>query len=552
VPARTPLFRNVERALRLARAAETSGVPAGELVELERARRGPSPRLSLSFSRRRLLGTAAAAAAGYAFGCRSAPRPSAPEAKEEVVIVGAGIAGLTAAYRLHQTGVRVRVLEAQRRVGGRMWSLRDHFADGQVVELGGELIDTDHTHLRGLCDELEIPLDDLSEDDPALARDVWFFAGARRSDAEVVEAFRPFARRIQADLATLGGDGSVTYSEPNGGQRLDRTPLSAWLAAVDAEGWARDLLTVAYTTEYGLETDRQSTLNLLMLISPEPEPFSVFGASDERFHVRGGNDLVPTALAERLGDAVETGVRLEAVRERPDGSFTCTLRRGEATAEIEAPHLLLAIPFTLLRQVRLDVELPPAKKLAIDTLGYGTNAKLMIGFSERVWRTAHGSNGSLFTDLAPQTTWETSRRQPGSAGVLTNFTGGAHGVELGKGTAAEQAAAAVGDLDKVYPGLAAVRAGQAEARFHWPSFPFTLGSYASYLLGQWTTICGAEGERVRRLHFAGEHCSLAAQGFMEGGCETGEAAAAEILADLGMAPRLARGRLMPRRLAVGR
>ena len=220
MPARTPLFRTVERALRLARAAETSGVPAGELVE--RARRGSTPRLT----RRRLLGTAAAAAAGYAFGCRSARRPAEPQPGEEVVIVGAGIAGLTAAYRLHQAGVRVRVLEAQRRVGGRMWSLRDHFADRQVVELGGELIDTDHTHLRDLCDELEIPLDDLSDDDPALARDVWFFGGARRSEAEVVEAFRPFARRIQADLATLGGDGTVTTASPTAanGSTARRSP----------------------------------------------------------------------------------------------------------------------------------------------------------------------------------------------------------------------------------------------------------------------------------------------------------------------------------------
>jgi monoamine oxidase len=75
----------------------------------------------------------------------------------------------------------------------------------------------------------------------------------------------------------------------------------------------------------------------------------------------------------------------------------------------------------------------------------------------------------------------------------------------------------------------------AETRFHWPSHPWTRGSYASYLVGQWSTICGAEGERVRRLHFAGEHCSLEAQGFMEGGCETGEVAAREILADLGIA-----------------
>jgi monoamine oxidase len=311
--------------------------------------------------------------------------------------------------------------------------------------------------------------------------------------------------------------------------------IAEWLDREGVGGWFRTLLDVGYTTEYGLEIDRQSALNFLLMIDPNPDPFEIFGESDERFHVHAGNDAIPTALAERLGNAIETGMALEAVSERLDGSFRCSFRRGGASVEVDAAHLVLAIPFTLLREVRLDLELPPAKKQAIAELGYGTNAKLMVGFGERVWRQRHRSNGSVMADLAFQTTWETSRHQAGAAGVLTNFTGGDHGVALGQGTAAEQAAALVADLERVFPGVAAARAGMAEARFHWPSHPWTRGSYASYLVGQWTTICGAEGERVRRLHFAGEHCSLEAQGFMEGGCETGEAVAREILGDLGIA-----------------
>jgi monoamine oxidase len=158
----------------------------------------------------------------------------------------------------------------------------------------------------------------------------------------------------------------------------------------------------------------------------------------------------------------------------------------------------------------------------------------MVGFSERVWRTRHASNGSSFADLPYQATWETSRLQPGASGILTNFTGGTHGVELGRGTPAEQAALLVADLERVFPGIAAARAGMTEARFHWPSHEFTRGSYASYSPGQWTALRGAEGRAVGRLHFAGEHCSLDAQGFMEGACETGERAATEILAQLGV------------------
>jgi monoamine oxidase len=136
------------------------------------------------------------------------------------------------------------------------------------------------------------------------------------------------------------------------------------------------------------------------------------------------------------------------------------------------------------------------------------------------------------TDLRFQSSWETSRLQAGASGILTNFTGGNHGLELGQGTAGEQAALFVSDLERIFPGAAARRAGMKEARFHWPTYPFTKGSYAGYLPGQWTAFRGAEGESVGRLHFAGEHCSLEAQGFMEGGCETGEAAARAVLADL--------------------
>lgn len=531
--ARTPLFRSLERSLRIARLSLATGRPAAELVDELRARRTNPRPAPHPLSRRDFLRSTAVAAVGLGVtGCRL---PRAPVAAggaggaPEVLIVGAGIAGLTAGYRLSQQGVPVRILEAQERVGGRMFSLRGHFADGQVAELGGELIDTGHTRIRALAEELEIGLDDLHAGEEM--DEVWWFGGRRRGEAEVVEAFVPVAARLEADLATLA-EPWATYDQPNGAEALDRMTLRQWLAEAPCEAWFRTLLDVAYTGEYGLETDRQSALNLHFMIDPEPDPFRIFGDSDERFHVQGGNDRIPLELARRLEGSIDTGSRLEAVRQRPDGAFECSVRRGGRSHTVAAPHLVLALPFTLLREVELDVELPAVKRRAIAEIGYGTNAKLMVGFDARPWRTRHDANGGVVADLGFQSTWETSRKQAGDAGILTNFTGGEHGVELGRGTAAEQAAALVAGLETVFPGIGAARAGMAEARFHWPSHPFTRGSYACYLPGQWTGICGAEGERVGNLHFIGEHCSLEAQGFMEGGCETGERAARDVLATL--------------------
>jgi monoamine oxidase len=222
---------------------------------------------------------------------------------------------------------------------------------------------------------------------------------------------------------------------------------------------------------------------------------------------------------------------LESLRRDAAGTHVLAFRRGSASHEVRARRVVLALPFTTLRQVRLDLDLPPAKRRAIGELRYGTNAKLMIGFDERVWRTRHASSGSTYSDLAPQTTWETSRMQAGAAGILTNFTGGRHGLAIGEGTPKSQADLAAQQLDAIFPGLSSARAGAREARFHWPSHPWTLGSYACFTPGQWTTIRGAIGEPVGELHFAGEHCAFDNQGFMEGGCETGEWAARALLGE---------------------
>jgi monoamine oxidase len=518
---RTPLFRMLQRAAKIAQVSRHAPQPLDELLDLARERH-------VDIARRRLLQGAGAAL--VLAGCKTVPNPLQPKG-EEVAIVGAGVAGLTAAWRLRQQGVRVRVYEAQGRIGGRMFSLDNHFPDGQVVELGGELIDSSHLRLRALAAELGLPLDDLLDGDTG--RDTWFFDGRAIGEDEIVRAFVPVAAAIERDLAAAG-DGDYDYRDANPAFReLDSISVSQWFDRNGVDGWLRKLLDVAYTTEMGLECDEQSALNFLTFIGTGADAFKVFGESDERSHVRGGNDLVPKALAARMDDAIETGCALEAVRSDGEG-FALSFRKGAASREVRARQVILALPFTLLRKVRIAVDLPGAKRRSIAELGYGTNAKLMIGFDRRPWRD-HGANGASMSDLAFQTTWETSRKQPGSAGILTNFTGGRHGVELGNGSAAEQAVRAVADLERVFPGVAAARGGGREARMHWPTHPWAQGSYACFRPGQWSALRGAIGESVGGLHFAGEHCALETQGFMEGGCESGEIAAAAVATRLGLA-----------------
>lgn len=511
---RTPLFTTLRKSLAIARASLRNGVPSDELLESAREH---------VISRRRFLGTAAVVATGAALSCVSVPKRS----ESEVVIVGAGMAGLTAAWRLQQAGINPRIFEASNRVGGRMYSIRNFFADGQVAELGGELIDTNHEAIRNMAVEFGIELDDLRTYRPELSQELFWFDGRRLTEHEIVEAFTPVAAAIERDLATITGD-DVTYDAPNGAESLDRMTLAAWLDLNGVSGWFRRLLDVGYTTEYGLETDEQSALNLLFMIDTNPDPFVIFGDSDERFHTKGGNDRFISELQRRVDADVETNHGLESIRERADGSYALSFRTGGSSRVIGADHVVLALPFTMLREVEIDVELPPAQKKAIAELGYGTNAKLMIGFSERVW-TRHDSAGSVLCEMPFQLCWETSRLQNGTSGILTNFSGGTQGLRVGEGSPADQATKLVNDLDRIIPGVAAAHQGQPQTRFHWPSNPYTKGSYASYKPGQWTGIRGAEGLQTRSLHFAGEHTSLEFQGFMNGGCESGGRVAKEII-----------------------
>jgi monoamine oxidase len=449
-----------------------------------------------------------------------------------VLVVGAGLAGLVAARRLTRAGVQVTVVDAQPAPGGRVSTLDGFFPDRQHVELGGEFIDTRHTAIVALASELSLPVEDLARADAAGVQPVWYFGGALRSDEEVVEAFLPIAARVRASLAALGpgGPAAVTYRAAGGAvQELDRQSLAEWLDRAGAAGWARDLISVAFVTELGLDADRQSCLSFLATVDTHTPPFRPYGESDERWRIQGGNTQLVRALAEGLGGALQTGVALEALGTRADGALVASLRRGATSFTIAASCVVLALPFTLLRQVRLDVPLPPLKRKAIAELGYGTNGKLFLGFARRVWRDDHLSSGAAFTDGDVQCLWEASRLQPGKGGVLTDFLGGSRGVALAAAGLPASVHGASREIDRIFPGAAVARVGGRATSFHWATHPWARGSYSCYLPGQWTSLAGVEGEPAGSVFFAGEHCSPAFQGFMEGACRSGEAAAAAII-----------------------
>jgi monoamine oxidase len=520
--ARTPLMNFLLRSLRIARGAAFEQLPPSEYSELLREQ----------LSRRNFMRLAAGAAgAATLTACGDDPDTHG----RDVVIVGGGIAGLHCAYRLRKLGVAAQVYEAAKRTGGRIFTERQIFPEGQHCELGGELIDTGHRTMRDLAEELGIELLDYQQDDDSLAELIAHFSGRTLTMEEILQGLVPIQEKVAAALETMHDpEGLPTYMSPNGAEALDQLSIRAWLdqEGISASDPVRKLIEVAYTAEFGLETDVSNSLNLLTYISTDATRLELFGESDERFRAKTGNDTFTQRLAEGLAPSqLHLEHRLVQLAELSDGRYRLMFESPGGSREVKADHVVLALPFTLLREVDVRVELPDVKRRAIDELGYGTNSKLMVGFSTRPWRTRHGSDGSTLTDVGYMQTWETTRLQPGASGIITNFTGGQKGLAIGSGTPEQQAAEFLEGFSRLFPGVNAASNGKV-ARMHWPTYPLTKGGYSAYKVGQYTRLAGAEIERVRNLHFCGEHTSLEAQGFMEGAALTGAMAALELASDL--------------------
>jgi monoamine oxidase len=392
------------------------------------------------------------------------------------VIVGAGLAGLTAAHRLKQAGIAAEIHEASGRVGGRCSTIRGAFVDGQTAEHGGELIDQGHTAIRQLAGALGLKLDNLLQAEAKGTEPTYYFDGGRYTYAQATADIKAIWQKIHSDVSAASYPTLYNLSTPRGAE-LDQMSIVDWIEESVPGGMGSplgQLLDVAYTIEYALV----------------------------------------------------------AIRLRADGSYALTFDEGSATKTVTAERVILALPFSILRS-SVDISkagFSPRKRTAIKELGMGTNSKLHVQFKTRHWQSLR-CNGETFADTGYQNTWEVTRAQPGTAGILVDYTGGAVGASFGSGTAESRAEQFLGQIEPVLPGISRQWNGRATLDF-WAADPWTKGSYSYWKVGQYTKFAGSEREREGNCHFAGEHTSVDFQGYLNGAVETGERAAAEILDDL--------------------
>ncbi|WP_133512784.1 flavin monoamine oxidase family protein [Candidatus Thiosymbion oneisti] len=470
------------------------------------------------WTRRRFLQTAVAGTAVAGAGLPVLAGASAPK----IVVVGAGLAGLNAAWQLKKAGLHADVYEATGRTGGRVFTLENAVGPGLTSDLGGSFIDSIHTEMLTLVQELKVELLDYEDDEETLADTVNFFGGTKYTDEQKMEALQPFLPRI-------GEDYRKARSNPQEAGRLDRLPTSEYMTWIGMEGWIRDCMEVLFKMEMGLECEEQSALVFISQLAPDSEGNTMmFDLHDERYLVKGGSQRLPDALAAQLDGQIHVHHALEAVRPAGSGFVLNFSSSNGAPKEVKADIAVLTVPFSVLRHTDLRVELPPLKKQAIAELGYGTNAKIIAGFRARLWR-KQGYYGDVLTDLPFQSLWDSTPFQPGPAGALTFLFGGRAGFELIEGFNPNMAM--LNDLEPVFPGLSKAYNGR-HTLWNWPTWTFSRGSYSCYKPGQQTTLAHAAGRPVGNLYFAGEHCSTEFNGFMNGAAETGHRVADAIVASL--------------------
>ena len=490
--------------------------------------------------RRRLLKGAAGFGAAAALGLRpsagaAAGTPAGTGAR--VAVVGAGLAGLTAAYRLKQAGFDPVVFEGNTRLGGRCYTARDAFRGGQIAEHGGEFIDTDHYPIRQLAKDLGLTLYDVLAAQPPGAIPVYRFNGERYTLADATRDFGPLYQSLKGQSAAIGSGYNYRYSTA-AAKRFDAMTLRQWIAATVPGGLTSklgQLIDNAFTEENGADTDRQSALNAIGTLADDPrDGFDLYYTdSDQRFRVLGGNDQIPTLLGRALGAAVRTGTALTAVRQRGDGKVWLTLARDGAVTDAAFDRVVLALPFSVMRAA---VDLSGAgfsdlKRRSIETLGMGASVKFQLQFERRLWNDL-GCNGEIRrVSPAFQTTWDATRGQGGQQGVMNFWSGGSQAAfDAGVPDRHALARLCLAGADEILPGLPRLWNGLSTLDV-WSRNPWSLGSYSFYPPGYQTSLLGVEGIPEGNVFFAGEH-TWAQAGYLNAGVASGDRAANQIRASL--------------------
>ncbi len=469
-----------------------------------------------------------------------------PARSLEVVIAGAGLAGLCAALELERRGHRCVILEAEtRHVGGRVRTLR--FEDGLYGEAGAMRIPLGHELTRHYVKEFKLDLRPFVQSNPR----AFYYARGRRERIEDVRklgaAYALAEGERDKSPDDLWGDAVVrrlTALAPE--ERADLgavTPATPAIRALDQQSLQQLCETGGLSAEaieflavtYGVETLTGSAATEHL----REERDQVWS---QTFHeIVGGTDRLPTAVAAQLRSRPRSGCEVVRFEQDPlRRRAAAVYREGDRLRRAEGDFVLCTLPFPVLARLETPAFSGP-KQRAIRELTYDSSTKILAVANRRVWELDEGIfGGGTFTDLPTGTTWYPSdnaaakdpRVSRGPGVLLASYTWGQAARRLATLSHAERSRVALGALRHVHPQLSTAGVVRRTASWSWDTHRWSGGAFALFMPGQHTALHRAVIAPEGRIFFAGEHASLT-HSWMQGALESALVAVREMLAEAG-------------------
>jgi monoamine oxidase len=457
--------------------------------------------LAAPITRRAFIANAALATCSLPF----YPEIRAAKPTHSCIVVGAGFAGLTAAYRLTAAGWRVTVLEARNRAGGRAWSYRFSQAPELVCEMGGEWIGKDHPHIIALAKELDVALEPHAFRVWLLQHEQLHTPGSWNFSSESQTAWKRFMDKYK-------------HSSEQEKRQLDEYDWWTWLGKIGVTDNDRRIREIMDSTDYG-ESIRQVSAYVAADEYVDTDYINPNSTDEMDFHVRGGNSVLIDTIAARLAPgSLHLSSPVKSITQSA-GRVTITTANDKFIAD----SCIFAAPASMLNSIQFDPPLSSAKTLAADELEYGRIIKTQMLFDRRFWP---AEDFSLMSDETSHQYFHSTQGQTGPRGILCSYSVGDKADVLASQTKADRDAQLMRDLKAVSP-EAAVALIDTFAQ-PWQDDPWVHGAYAMYRPGQWFRVRPLLEAPHGKVLFAGEHLGEW-QGFMEGAVSTGEIAAHHLL-----------------------
>jgi monoamine oxidase len=441
----------------------------------------------------------------------------------DVVVVGAGMSGLTAARALADAGKRVVVVEARDRVGGRTLSMT--LSNGVIVDLGGQWVAPTQRRVLKLASELGLEIFKTFDTGASLTlRDsvVTRYEGVMpKIDAEAAADIKQGMEKIGTLAASIPLDAPWTHPAA---AELDQLTYAAWIEKNLATELGRWTFKLQAPSVFSVEASELSVLHVAFYFGAAGGPDMITstsgGGQDSRF--TAGMHSLATGLAAALKDNLRLSQPVEEIRQ--DGSGV-TVRA--ASLSVRARQAIVALPPTLAGRIRYNPPMPPLRDSLTQRMPMGTAIKMMFVYESPFWR-EEGLSGFAMTDHdVPQLVYDNSPKD-GSSGILLGFTEGVAAREWMQASPDDRQSAGVETLIQAFGHQAGDLVEYVE--YSWVAEEFSRGCYAGTMPpGAWSSFGKALKEPVGRIHWAGTETATTWNGYVEGAMQAGERAAAEAL-----------------------